>query len=325
MDSQFPTDPFFEENLDSTALAASVGGGEAAPPEKRKKKSKAPVSYKKAPHAPKRFKSPYIHFSMSRIDDYRQKLGGNVKITTISKAIGEEWKKLPTEERKKWQDIAQKDKVRFEAEKQLYTGPWKIPSKRTKKDPRAPKRPCSAFLFFSQSERHKIKEQNPELQNTQISSLLGKVWKSLSEEERRPHVEREQREREQYHKDMAVWKKEREKEEEEMRERRQQVTNQYIQSSGMLEGVTAQAMPYPAMVPTAASGYADLSAGSQVMPNATDPSLAIYQATPPITCSPQLSPGASGSYAAAAILPAATDFHGQHFSFQSNHQDPNGI
>lgn len=48
-------------------------------------------------------------------------------------------KTLSTDERAHWDDVAAKDKERYMAEKQSYTGPWQVPWKRAKKDPSAPK------------------------------------------------------------------------------------------------------------------------------------------------------------------------------------------
>jgi hypothetical protein len=42
-----------------------------------------------------------------------------------------------------------------------------------KKDPNAPKKGLSAFLFFSKSARSRLKEQFPESKPTDISKLLG--------------------------------------------------------------------------------------------------------------------------------------------------------
>ena len=77
--------------------------------------------------------------------------------------------------------------------------------KRRKKDPAAPKKNCSAFLFFSQvslSEtalsicikfrvlfftkemRPRIKQSQPELTTTQISEVLGRQWKTMMGENR---------------------------------------------------------------------------------------------------------------------------------------------
>jgi len=95
---------------------------------------------------------------------------------------------------------------RFMVEKAAYNGPWQIPWKRAKKDPAAPKRPMSAFLYFSQDRRRELKKEYPSARNTEISSKLGKIWRSLTDEQRQPFVEIELRERKKYKAAIANWK-----------------------------------------------------------------------------------------------------------------------
>lgn len=133
--------PFEETESSMTSLNAMVpgigdsAGGQAelqetskAPPKKKKKKG----GFRKAPQAPRRFKSPYILFSISKMAKYKS-CSPNVQVTEISRRIAQEWKLLPDTERKKWDQVALQDKLRYNAEKSLYTGPWQVPSKRSKK------------------------------------------------------------------------------------------------------------------------------------------------------------------------------------------------
>ena len=62
--------------------------------------------------------------------------------------------------------VKTKDKARYEVEKAMYKGPWKVPAnRRTPKDPTAPKRPMSAFLAFSNKRRAALKRQHPDATN----------------------------------------------------------------------------------------------------------------------------------------------------------------
>ncbi len=126
----------------------------------------------------------------------------------MSKKSSEKWKKLTPEEKAVWEEKARLDKERYNLEKERYTGPWQVPYKRAKKDPTAPKRPMSAFLYYSQVKRSSIKEKYKGMKNTEISRVLGQMWKNASQEERAPFISREKEERDKYKVKMAKWRKE---------------------------------------------------------------------------------------------------------------------
>ena len=55
------------------------------------------------------------------------------------------------------------------------------------------KRPMNAFMVWSQIERHKMIEETPNCNHAEISKLLGKRWRALSQQERNPYIEEAER------------------------------------------------------------------------------------------------------------------------------------
>ncbi|CAI9149099.1 unnamed protein product, partial [Rangifer tarandus platyrhynchus] len=61
--------------------------------------------------------------------------------------------------------------------------------RKAKKDPNAPKRPLSAFIFFSKEKREEIIKKNPELKSklAEVGKMVGEAWGKLSEAQKKPY------------------------------------------------------------------------------------------------------------------------------------------
>eukprot|EP00934_Nitzschia_sp_Nitz4_P005126 Nitzschia sp. Nitz4//scaffold286_size23798//19800//21261//NITZ4_008455-RA/size23798-snap-gene-0.3-mRNA-1//1//CDS//3329545753//5116//frame0 len=224
-------------------------------PRRHKGRKRENTNFRKSPQAPKRFKSSYICFFMAKQNEIKEELGDKATVTDVSKRSAQLWKLLSSEEREHWDDVAEQDKQRYISEKASYTGPWQVPWKRAKKDPSAPKRPMSAFLYFSQGRRQEIKDQNPTMKNTEVSRLLGELWRNASEEERQPHIDREKQEREKYKVAIAQWRKECDEKKE---EQRKQTALQATQNTHWTMPPNVQ--PYPVQEhPDQTQGYPQAS------------------------------------------------------------------
>ncbi|KAF2153717.1 non-histone chromosomal protein 6 [Myriangium duriaei CBS 260.36] len=62
----------------------------------------------------------------------------------------------------------------------------KVGGKR-KKDPNAPKRGLSAYMFFANEQRDKVREDNPGIKFGEVGKILGDKWKQLSDKQKAPY------------------------------------------------------------------------------------------------------------------------------------------
>jgi HMG (high mobility group) box/HMG-box domain len=122
--------------------------------------------------------------------------------------VSEAWKSMSSEERLVWDEMARKDRIRYNVEAANYKGPWKVIAKRARKPKDAPKRPMSAFLAFSNMRRMEVMKHNPDLNQAQISALLSKMWNEASDYVRETHISQELEARERYKKEISAWREE---------------------------------------------------------------------------------------------------------------------
>ncbi|KAJ1676823.1 Non-histone chromosomal protein 6 [Spiromyces aspiralis] len=82
-------------------------------------------------------------------------------------------------------------------------------SRRANKDTEAaaPKRPLSAYMFFSQEFRARVKSQNPEATFGQIGKILGEMWRNMADEQKSPFTQKAQQDKARYNKEMAAFGK----------------------------------------------------------------------------------------------------------------------
>ena len=124
-----------------------------------------------------------------------------------AKIVAQEWKKLSSDERKVWEETARRDRERFELQKSLFKGPWKVEAQaKTPRDPTAPKKPSSAYLSFANSKRASVKKLNPSATNAEISRRLSQMWKAAPTNVRAVYVDKEAALRKKYKVDLAAWK-----------------------------------------------------------------------------------------------------------------------
>ncbi|KAF8970585.1 high mobility group box domain-containing protein [Flammula alnicola] len=68
-----------------------------------------------------------------------------------------------------------------------------------------PKRALSAYMFFSQDWRERIKTENPDAGFGEVGKLLGAKWKELDEAEKKPYVDQAARDKERADEEKAAY------------------------------------------------------------------------------------------------------------------------
>jgi hypothetical protein len=122
--------------------------------------------------------------------DKRDELKGKFSNVEILRELGAMWKKLSDKKKKLYVDKAEEDKERYNEEMKNYV-PEEGEKKKSKKSKVSdgPKRPLSAFMLFSKDKRSIIKENEPEMKQTEIMKKLGEMWKNISQKEKKKYTD----------------------------------------------------------------------------------------------------------------------------------------
>lgn len=85
--------------------------------------------------------------------------------------------------------------------------PHKWGGKFKEKDPNKPKAKCNAFIFYSNENRAKVKEENKDLNNKQVVSKMSEIWKTLTDDnpDKIKCNELANKDRERYEQEMKVY------------------------------------------------------------------------------------------------------------------------
>ena len=156
----------------------------------------------KDPNKPKRGKSAYIFFCAKKREDAKANLGEGAKATEVTSELGRMWNALKASTKsadKKFlaslEAEAAEDKARYNEAIEGYVAPSDeelaaiVPAKKTRKtsdkDPNAPKKGKSAYIFFCAAMRPVLKEELGEEGKSSIMAELGKRWKELKDDDDR--------------------------------------------------------------------------------------------------------------------------------------------
>ena len=137
------------------------------------------------------------------------------KGSEVSKKAGELWKSIDAATKKKYDDLAAKDKERYEEEVKTLGKRERQPkkdkegndSKRAKKDKEAPKRPMSGYFLWTQDNREAVmKKYKIEKAGPEYTRKAAEEWKTVSDEVKSEYAKKAAVAKEQYQKDLAAYK-----------------------------------------------------------------------------------------------------------------------
>lgn len=156
--------------------------------------------------------SSYAYFVQKTREDFKKKHPNeNVVFAEFSKKCSDSWKKMSEAEKKKYIQMADKDKKRYDTEMSTYV-PTKDAKgkkgKKAKKDPNAPKRALSAFFWFCNDERNKVKETLPPGASVgEVSKGCAARWNGLSSSAKAKYEALAAKDKARYEKEIASYRK----------------------------------------------------------------------------------------------------------------------
>ena len=116
------------------------------------------------------------------------------KVTGIGRAVGVEWRATEnTPDRKRYEKLAAEDKVRYANEVASYKAQNPVI-----------KKPISAYMFFVQDVRPRLRIENPGLDFSSLGRLLGSTWKNLGVEDKAPFAQKAEADKMRYVAEIAA-------------------------------------------------------------------------------------------------------------------------
>lgn len=115
---------------------------------------------------------------------------------------------MSDKEKGRFHTMAEKDKARYEKEMKGWVPPKGDKGKKRKrvKDPNAPKRALSAFFWFCNDERPRVKEIMPESSVGDIAKELGRRWNDIAPSDKSKYEGLAAKDKARYEKEINVYK-----------------------------------------------------------------------------------------------------------------------
>jgi len=161
----------------------------------------------KVPKEPKHAFGPFHHF----LSDFRSEVKKSKTVVIepkdVIKKCTERWHQMKDRDKMKYKIMSMADHRRAKYE-------WKIFNKRCKEENievKKPKRCRGALMWFIQEKRKDHKDKDTKLKWGEHLKILHQQFKDLSDEERRPYVEMEEKDRQRKKEEVKKIKQEKRK------------------------------------------------------------------------------------------------------------------
>ncbi|VDH96607.1 high mobility group protein B3-like [Mytilus galloprovincialis] len=146
---------------------------------------------------PKRSVSAYFYYLAQCREDAKASGKAMTKVGEFTKEASVKWGAMNDVQKKKFNDLAAKDKARYNEEMQAFTG-------KPMKDENKPKRPQSAYFLFLAD--YRIKMKGSDISNKDLICSAGKVWGDMSSKEKKPYQDKNAEEVKKFEKLMKDYK-----------------------------------------------------------------------------------------------------------------------
>lgn len=151
----------------------------------------------KGDQAPKRAWPAFFFFQNTTREKLKRDNPEMSQKELVSK-LGEMWRSMSDSDKKPYLDQEKKDKARYMKEKEEFKASGKDAPVSKKRDKKAkakagsngPKRAWPPFFFYQETRREDLKKENPTLNHKEIVSKLGEEWRTLTEAQKQPYVEK---------------------------------------------------------------------------------------------------------------------------------------
>lgn len=161
------------------------------------------------PGKPRGKMTAYAFFVQTcREEHKRTNPGEQVVFSEFSKKCAGRWKVMDMNDKRPFEEMAARDKMRWEEEMKHWTpvDGRKGKKQKRKKDPNAPKRPQTAFFLFCADHREALRQQFPDLRIGEIAKKLGEKWAQCDGEKRAKYEGIANDQKETYKRQMEAYK-----------------------------------------------------------------------------------------------------------------------